>query len=60
MLLKEIPQFLSIACQSVSIRNMIEDLGVKDSDENEIVPLPNVNAAILQYFFIGMMGFGTY
>jgi len=27
---------------------MIEDLGIEDSDENEIVPLPNVNAAILQ------------
>jgi len=27
---------------------MIEDLGIEDSDENEIAPLPNVNAAILQ------------
>jgi len=27
---------------------MIEDLGIEDSDENEISPLPNVNAAILQ------------
>jgi hypothetical protein len=27
---------------------MIEDLGIEDSDENEIVPLPNVNATILQ------------
>ena len=27
---------------------MIEDLGIEDLDENEIVPLPNVNAAILK------------
>jgi len=39
---------IDIACQSVIIRNMIEDLGIEDSDENEIAPLPNVNAAILK------------
>jgi hypothetical protein len=27
---------------------MIEDLGIEDLDENEIVPLANVNAAILK------------
>jgi len=43
-----LPINIDIACQSVIIRNMIEDLGIEDSDENEIAPLPNVNAAILK------------
>merc|ERR1712038_61888 len=42
------PVNIDIARQSVTLRNMIEDLGIEDLDENEIVPLPNVNAAILK------------
>jgi uncharacterized phage-associated protein len=33
---------------------MIEDLGIEDLDENEIVPLANVNAAILKKSLIGV------
>merc|ERR1712241_1628935 len=40
------PVNIDIARQSVTLRNMIEDLGIEDLDEN--VPLPNVNAAILK------------
>merc|ERR1711942_129300 len=36
-----------IAKQSVTIRTMLEDLGM-EGEEEEIVPLPNVNAAILK------------
>jgi S-phase kinase-associated protein 1 len=36
-----------IAKQSVTIRTMLEDLGNED-EEDEVVPLPNVNAAILR------------
>merc|ERR1712020_744978 len=42
------PVNIDIARQSVTLHNMIEDLGIEDLDENEIVPLPNVNAAILK------------
>jgi len=37
----------SIAKQSVTIKTMLEDLGVQEDGE-EIVPLPNLNAAILK------------
>ena len=37
---------VEIAKQSVTIKTMLEDLGM-DDDEEEVVPLPNVNAAIL-------------
>jgi len=37
---------VEIAKQSVTIKTMLEDLGV--DDEEEVVPLPNVNAAILK------------
>jgi len=36
-----------IAKASVTIKTMVEDLGLEDEDE-EIVPLPNVNAGILK------------
>mgnify|MGYP001792075002 CR=1 FL=1 len=36
-----------IAKQSVTIKTMLEDLGV-DEEEDEAIPLPNVNAAILK------------
>ena len=38
---------VEIAKQSVTIRTMLEDLGMDEGDE-EVVPLPNVNAAILK------------
>ena len=38
---------VEIAKQSVTIKTMLEDLGMDDDDE-EVVPLPNVNAAILK------------
>lgn len=38
---------VEIAKQSVTIKTMLEDLGV-DEDDDEPVPLPNVNAAILK------------
>ncbi|XP_070184834.1 S-phase kinase-associated protein 1-like [Littorina saxatilis] len=38
---------VEIAKQSVTIKTMLEDLGM-DDDEEEAVPLPNVNAAILK------------
>ena len=38
---------VEIAKQSNTIKTMLEDLGM-DEDEEEIVPLPNVNAAILK------------
>ena len=38
---------VEIAKQSVTIKNMLEDLGM-DEDDEEVVPLPNVNTAILK------------
>merc|ERR1712042_258105 len=38
---------VEIAKQSVTIKTMLEDLGIEEDDE-EVVPLPNVNAAILK------------
>uniref|UniRef100_G1PZR7 S-phase kinase-associated protein 1 n=1 Tax=Myotis lucifugus TaxID=59463 RepID=G1PZR7_MYOLU len=36
------------AKQSVTIRTMLEDLGLDDEGDDDPVPLPNVDAAILQ------------
>merc|ERR1719244_1280499 len=41
------PVDVEIAKQSVTIKTMLDDLGIEDDDE-EPVPLPNVNAAILK------------
>ena len=41
------PVDVEIAKQSVTIKTMLEDLGM-DEEEEEVVPLPNVNAAILK------------
>jgi len=41
------PVDFEIAKQSMTIKQMLEDLDVKD-DDDEVVPLPNVNAAILK------------
>lgn len=38
---------VEIAKCSITIKTMLEDLGV-DEDEEEIVPLPNVNSSILR------------
>ncbi|XP_033644487.1 S-phase kinase-associated protein 1-like [Asterias rubens] len=38
---------VEIAKQSVTIKTMLEDLGV-DEDDDEPIPLPNVNSAILR------------
>ena len=38
---------VEIAKQSVTIKIMLEELGMDEEDE-EVVPLPNVNAAILK------------
>ncbi|GFS42028.1 hypothetical protein TNIN_241071 [Trichonephila inaurata madagascariensis] len=38
---------VEIAKASVTIKTMLEDLGM-DDDEQEVVPLPNVNSAILK------------
>jgi len=38
---------VEIAKQSVTIKTMLEDLGV-DEDEDDPIPLPNVNATILK------------
>ena len=41
------PVDVDIARQSVTIKTMLDDLGM-DEDEEEVVPLPNVNAGILK------------
>ena len=41
------PVDVDIAKKSVTIRTMLEDLGM-DEEDDEIVPLPNVNASILK------------
>ena len=39
---------LDIARQSLTIKTMLEDLGIGESEEEEAVPLPNVSADILK------------
>uniref|UniRef100_A0A2K6SEA7 S-phase kinase-associated protein 1 n=1 Tax=Saimiri boliviensis boliviensis TaxID=39432 RepID=A0A2K6SEA7_SAIBB len=39
---------VEIAKQSVTIRTMLEDLGMDDEGADDQVPLPNVNVAILK------------
>ena len=39
---------VEVARQSVTIKTMLDDLGMEEDDDDEIVPLPNVNAAILK------------
>uniref|UniRef100_A0A8D2CM81 S-phase kinase-associated protein 1 n=1 Tax=Sciurus vulgaris TaxID=55149 RepID=A0A8D2CM81_SCIVU len=39
---------VEIAKQSVTTKTMLEDLGMDDEGDDEPVPLPNVNAAILK------------
>ncbi|XP_032160452.1 S-phase kinase-associated protein 1-like [Mustela erminea] len=39
---------VEIARQSVTIKTMLEDLGMDDEGDNDPVPLPNVKAAILK------------
>lgn len=44
---------VEIAKQSVTIKTMLEDLGMDDEGDDDPVPLPNVNAAILKRSFSG-------
>ena len=37
-----------IAKQSVTIKSMLEELGMEEKETEEAVPLPNVNAAVLK------------
>ena len=39
---------VEIAKQSMTIKNMLDDLGMGEDSDEEPVPLPNVNAAILR------------
>ena len=39
---------IEIAKQSVTIETTLEDLGMGDEGDDDPVPLPNVNAAILK------------
>ena len=41
------PVDIEVARKSVTIKTMLDDLGMDENDE-EAVPLPNVNAAILK------------
>ena len=38
---------MEVAKKSATIKNMLEDLSISD-DSNEVVPLPNVESAILK------------
>ena len=38
---------IEIAKQSVTLKTMLEDLGMSDEGDDDPVPLPNVNVAIL-------------
>jgi S-phase kinase-associated protein 1 len=42
------PVDIEVAKTSTTIKTMLEDLGITDQTENELVPLPNVNCQILQ------------
>ena len=44
---------VEIAKQSVTIKTMLEDLGMDDEGDDGPVPLPSVNAAILNRSFSG-------
>lgn len=39
---------VEIAKASVTIKTMLEDLGMGDEEDEEIIPLPNVNSTILK------------
>ncbi|KAJ1058825.1 hypothetical protein K5549_020004, partial [Capra hircus] len=39
---------IEIAKQSVTLKTMLEDLGMSDEGDDDPVPLPNVNVAILE------------
>ena len=39
---------VEVAKQSVTVKTMLEDLGMDDEGDDDPVPLPNVNAAIFQ------------
>ena len=39
---------INVAKCSITIRTMLEDLGIDENSSDEIVPLPNVNSATLQ------------
>lgn len=39
---------LTVAKCSGTIRTMLDDLGIDENPEEEVVPLPNVNSAILR------------
>ena len=41
------PVEVEVAKQSITIKTMLDDLGLEE-DDDEVVPLPNVNAAILK------------
>ena len=44
---EKFPVELDIIKQSVTIKTMLEDLGIDDDSNSEPVPLPNVEASIL-------------
>ena len=45
---EKFPVELDIIKQSVTIKTMLEDLGIDDDSNSEPVPLPNVEASILR------------